>query len=70
MKANITPVFKKSKKEDLANTGQSASPLGEVPGQVNERLILDVIPKQREEKKAIRNSQHGEIMLDQSGSLL
>ena len=65
MKASVTLVFKKSKKEELATISQSQL----CPWEDDGNLILDVITKQMEEK-VIRNSQCGEIMLDQSGSLL
>jgi len=56
-KANVTPVFKKGKKEDPANYRPVS--LTSVPGKVMEQLILYVISKQVEEKKVIRSSQHG-----------
>jgi len=56
-KANVTPVFKKGKKEDPGNY-RSVS-LTSIPGKVMEQLILDVITKQVEEKKVIRSNQHG-----------
>jgi len=54
-KANVTPVFKKNKKEDPGNY----RPVSLTFGKVMEQLILDVISKQMEEKKVIRNNQHG-----------
>jgi len=56
-KANVTPIFKKGKKEDPGNY-RSVS-LTSIPGKVMERLILEVIIKQVEETKVIRSSQHG-----------
>ncbi|GAB0183184.1 mitochondrial enolase superfamily member 1 [Grus japonensis] len=56
-KANVTPVFKKGKKEDPGNY-RSAS-LTSIPGKVMEQLILEVISKHVEEKKVIRSGQHG-----------
>jgi len=56
-KANVTPVFKKGKKEDPGNYRPVR--LISIPGKVMEQLILDFISKQAEEKKVIRNSQHG-----------
>jgi len=56
-KANVTPVFKKGKKED-PGTYRPVS-LTSIPGKVMEQLILDVITKPVEEKKVIRSSQHG-----------
>jgi len=56
-KANVTPIFKKGKKEDSGNNRPVS--LTFIPGKVMEQLILEVINKQVEEKKVIRSSQHG-----------
>ncbi|PKU45439.1 rna-directed dna polymerase from mobile element jockey-like [Limosa lapponica baueri] len=56
-KASVTPVFEKGKKEDLGNYRLVS--LTSIPGKMVERLILGVISKHVEEKKAIRSSQHG-----------
>jgi len=56
-KANVTPVFKKHKKEDLGNYRPLS--LTSIPGKMMEQLVLDVIIKQVEEKKVIRSIQHG-----------
>jgi len=56
-KPNVTPVFKKGKKEDPGNYRLVS--LTSIPGKVMEQLILKVIIKQVEEKKVIRSSQHG-----------
>ena len=56
-KANVTPVFKKGKKQDPGNCRLVS--LTSIPGKVVEQLILDVIIKQVEEKKVIRMSKHG-----------
>ncbi|PKU49358.1 rna-directed dna polymerase from mobile element jockey- hypothetical protein [Limosa lapponica baueri] len=56
-KANVTPVFKKGKKEDPGNYRLVS--FTSIPGKMTERLALDVISKYMEEKKAIRSSQHG-----------
>ncbi|GAB0206849.1 mitochondrial enolase superfamily member 1 [Grus japonensis] len=56
-KANVTPVFKKSKKEDPGNYRPVS--LTSIPGKVMEQLILDVISKHVEEKKVIGGGQHG-----------
>ncbi|PKU36052.1 rna-directed dna polymerase from mobile element jockey- hypothetical protein [Limosa lapponica baueri] len=50
------PVFKKGK-EDLGNYRLVG--LTSIPGKMIEQLVLDVISKHMEEKKAIRSSQHG-----------
>jgi len=71
-KANVTPVFKKGKKEDPGNYRLVS--LTSIPGKVMEQLILEIIIKQVEEKKVIRSSQHGftkgKSCLDQSDSFL
>jgi len=56
-KANVTPIFKKGKKEDTGNYRPVS--LISIPGKVMEQLILEVIIKQVEKKKVIRSSQHG-----------
>ena len=48
-KANVTPVFKKGKKEEPLNYRPVS--LTSIPGKVMEQLILEVIIKQLEEKK-------------------
>ena len=55
--ANVTLVFKKSRKEYLGNYRPVS--LTSVPGKVLEQLVLDAISKQLEEKKVMRSSQHG-----------
>jgi len=60
-KANVTPVFKKGKKEEPGNYRPVS--LTSIPGKVMEQLILEVINKQVEEKKVIRSSQcRGEVL--------
>jgi len=56
-KANVTPIFKKGKKEDPGNYRPVS--LTSIPGKVMEQLIPDVIIKQVVEKNFIRSSQHG-----------
>jgi len=56
-KASVTPVFRKGKKEDPGNYRPVS--LTSILGKIMEQLILEVIFKQVEEKKAIRSSQHG-----------
>ena len=55
-KANVTPVFKKGKKEDPGNYRPVS--LTSIPGKMMEQLILEVIIKQVEEKEVIRSSHH------------
>jgi len=56
-KANVTPAFKKGKKEDPGNYRPLSLP--SILRKMMEQLILDVIIKQVEDKKIIRSSQHG-----------
>jgi len=58
-KANVTPSFKKGKKEDPGNYKPVS--LTSITEKMMEQLILDVIIKQVEEKKVIRSSQNGFI---------
>jgi len=53
-KPNVTPVFKKGKKEDPRNYRLVS--LTSILGKMMEQLILEVIIKQVEEKKVIRSS--------------
>ncbi|GAB0207369.1 mitochondrial enolase superfamily member 1 [Grus japonensis] len=56
-KANVTPVFKKGRKEDPGNYRPVS--LTSIPGKVMEQLILGAINKHVEEKKVIGSGQHG-----------
>jgi len=56
-KAKVTPIFKMGKKEDAGNYRPVSHT--SILGKVMEKLILEAIIKQVEEKKVIRNSQHG-----------
>ncbi|KFP28535.1 RNA-directed DNA polymerase from mobile element jockey, partial [Colius striatus] len=47
-KANVTPVFKKGRKDDTGNSRPVS--LTSIPGKVMEQLILDVITEHMKEK--------------------
>lgn len=56
-KANVTPIFKKGKKEDQENYEPIS--LTSIPGKMMEPLILEVIPRNMKDKKVNRSSQRG-----------
>ncbi|KGL77232.1 RNA-directed DNA polymerase from mobile element jockey, partial [Tinamus guttatus] len=50
-KANVTPVFKKGKKEDPGNYRPVS--LTSVPGKVMERLVLAIVSRHMDDKKVL-----------------
>ncbi|CAM4704989.1 unnamed protein product [Lepidochelys kempii] len=56
-KANVVPIFKKGKKENPGNHRPVS--LTSVPGKIMEQVLKESILKHLEERKVIRNSQHG-----------
>ncbi|CAM4560907.1 unnamed protein product [Caretta caretta] len=56
-KANVVPIFKKGKEEDPGNSRPVSLP--SVPGKIMEQVLKESILKHLEERKVIRNSQHG-----------
>ena len=55
-KVNVTPVFKKGKKEERSYRMVS---LTFISGKVIKQLILDAISRQMQEKKVSNSRQHG-----------
>ncbi|CAM5116510.1 unnamed protein product, partial [Natator depressus] len=56
-KANVVPIFKKGKEEDQGNYRPVS--LTSVPGKIMEQVLKESILKHLEERKVIRNRQHG-----------
>ncbi|PKU49644.1 rna-directed dna polymerase from mobile element jockey-like [Limosa lapponica baueri] len=66
-KANVTSNFKEGRKEDPGN--YRLVTLTSIPRKAMQQVILETIFRHMKDKKVIRSSQHGEVMLNQPENL-